>query len=272
MTLPDTETPASSSKRRKILGAAIFVGLLVIAFSLWRHLAPVNSVYQGYVEADYLYVASPVAGRLLDLSVHRGDKTKSGQTLFRLEPNPEAEQAAETRARLVLAEQNWERAQQMMPSGSISRQQYDQNESEWKAAREAHSQIQWRLDQKTQLAPGAAYVQDTTYVPGEWVPEGRPVVVLLPPERIKIRFYVNAATLNTLRPGDLLTVKPYGGDTSFPATVNYLSTKAEYTPPVIYSNDTRDKLTFLVEAAPDPEIRERLHPGQPVEIRRAQSP
>jgi HlyD family secretion protein len=271
MSPPGTDSP-THPKRRKILWIALVAGLLLIAFSLWKHFAPSHPVYQGYVEADYLYVASPVAGRLLDLSVHRGDKTAFGQPLFRLEPNPESEQAAETKARLVLAEQNWERAQQMMPSGSISRQIYDQFESESKAAREAHSQIQWRLDQKTQVARGTAYVQDTTYVPGEWVPEGRPVVVLLPPERIKIRFYVNAATLEELRAGDRLMVRTYGSDESFPATINYLSTKAEYTPPVIYSNDTRDKLTFLIEAAPDPDVRERLHPGQPVEIRRDNIP
>lgn len=272
MNSPGTETPTRGNQRKKLLGLGILLGLLVIAVSLGKHFIPSNPVFQGYVEADYLHVASPVAGRLLDLSVHRGDKTAFGQPLFRLEPNPESEQASEARARLTLAEQNWERAKQIMPSGSIPRQQYDQAESEWKAAREALSQIQWRLDQKTQVAPGAAYVQDTFYVPGEWVPEGRPVVVLLPPERIKIRFFVNAATLATLHAGDRLSVRLYGSDESLPATINYLSTKAEYTPPVIYSNETRDKLTFLIEAAPDSAVRERLHPGQPVEIRRDKNP
>lgn len=266
MNTPDSESPARN-KRKQWLGVGMVLALLVIAISVWNPFAPSHPVYQGYVEADYLYVAAPVSGRLLELSVQRGAQTTFGAPLFRLEPNPEAEQAAEATARLTLAAQNWERAQKILPTGSISRQQYDQSESDWKAAREALSQIQWRLDQKTQSATQSAYVQDTYYVPGEWVPEGRPVVVLLAPERIKLRFYANAADLARLHIGSPLTVTPFDSKVTIPATVNYISTRAEYTPPVIYSNDTRDKLTFLIEAAPDAVHRNRLHPGQPVEIR-----
>ena len=50
------------------------------------------------------------------------------------------------------------------------------------------------------------------------------------------------------------------------ATVSYISEEPEYTPPVIYSNETRAKLVFMVEARPAGGAAPRLHPGQPVAV------
>jgi HlyD family secretion protein len=137
--------------------------------------------------------------------------------------------------------------------------------AEAKGAADALAQAQWRLDQKTQTAPVAALVNDTLYRPGEWVAAGAPVVSLLPPANVKIRFYVPETALATLRPGARLTVRCDGCTASIPATIAFIAPQAEYTPPVIYSRENRAKLVFLVEArpdAPDP----ALHPGLPVEV------
>ncbi len=138
--------------------------------------------------------------------------------------------------------------------------------AEVEAARANLERAHWRLAQKELAAPEQSRVVDTLYREGEWVPSGYPVVKLLPPEQIKIRFFVSEAILSRIATGQTVTVRLNGGADGFPCTVSYLGDKAEYTPPVIYSNETRDKLVFLVEALPAPKEAASLHPGQPVEV------
>jgi len=137
--------------------------------------------------------------------------------------------------------------------------------NEAKAANDALAQAQWRLDQKTQTAPVAGTVYDTLYRPGEWVAAGSPIVSLLPPGNVKIRFYVPEPALATLRRGAAISVRCDGCSAPIPARVAFIAPQAEYTPPVIYSRENRSKLVFLVEARPD-EPNPALHPGLPVEV------
>jgi HlyD family secretion protein len=137
--------------------------------------------------------------------------------------------------------------------------------AEAKAAKDALAQAQWRLDQKTQTAPVAGVVYDTLYRPGEWVAAGSPIVSLLPPGNVKIRFYVPEPALATLRRGAAVSVRCDGCSAPVPARIAFIAPQAEYTPPVIYSRENRSKLVFLVEARPD-EPNPALHPGLPVEV------
>ncbi|MEO8739254.1 MAG: HlyD family efflux transporter periplasmic adaptor subunit [Casimicrobiaceae bacterium] len=137
--------------------------------------------------------------------------------------------------------------------------------AESKAASDALAQAQWRLDQKTQVAPAAALVSDTLYREGEWVGAGAPVVTLLPPGNVKIRFYVPEAQLASLRPGGSVRVHCDGCAADVDARIAYIAPQAEYTPPVIYSRENRSKLVFLVEARPATPVP-FLHPGLPVEV------
>lgn len=135
------------------------------------------------------------------------------------------------------------------------------------AAEAALAQAEWRLTEKSVNAPVAGLVHDTLYRPGEWVPAGSPVVSLLPPGNIKLRFFVPEPRLAQVKRGQSVDVSCDGCGASFAATVRYVSPQAEYTPPVIYSRDVRAKLVFLVEAWPAPADAQRLHPGQPVDVR-----
>ena len=137
--------------------------------------------------------------------------------------------------------------------------------AEAKAANDALAQAQWRLDQKTQTAPIAGIVYDTLYRPGEWVAAGSPIVSLLPPGNVKIRFYVPEPALAALRRGTIVSVRCDGCSAPIPARIAFIAPQAEYTPPVIYSRENRSKLVFLVEARPD-EPNPALHPGLPVEV------
>lgn len=135
------------------------------------------------------------------------------------------------------------------------------------AASAALDAADWRLAQSQGRALQAGLVTDTLYRVGEWVPAGQPVVRLLPPGAVKARFFVPQAALAQLRPGRAVVLHCDGCAQPVAATVSFVSPQAEYTPPVIYSNDTRSKLVFLVEARPAAADGAGLQPGQPLTVR-----
>ena len=134
------------------------------------------------------------------------------------------------------------------------------------ARRAALDKARWAFDQKQQFAPANATVHDTLYRQGEWVAAGNPVVVLLPPENLKVRFFVPQHKLTQLTVGKTVSVRCDGAAHPFSATVNYISTQAEYTPPVIFSRETRANLVFMIEAKFPPADAAELRPGQPVDV------
>jgi HlyD family secretion protein len=137
--------------------------------------------------------------------------------------------------------------------------------AEAKAANDALAQAQWRLDQKAQAAPTSALVADTLYEPGEYVAAGAPVVSLLPPGNVKVRFYVPETIVATVRRGAIATVRCDGCEAPIDVRIDFVAPQAEFTPPVIYSRENRAKLVFLVEARPV-QPNARLTPGLPVEV------
>ena len=130
----------------------------------------------------------------------------------------------------------------------------------------ALTKARWAFDQKQQFAPANATVHDTLYRQGEFVAAGNPVVVLLPPANLKVRFFVPQDKLPQLKVGETVSVKCDGAAHAFSATVNYISTQAEYTPPVIFSRETRANLVFMIEAKFSPADAAELRPGQPVDV------
>ena len=107
---------------------------------------------------------------------------------------------------------------------------------------------------------------DTLYRQGEWVPAGNPVVKLLPPLNVKVRFFVPETIVGGLASGRAVSIHCDGCPADVPATLTYVSNDAEFTPPVIYSNETRSKLVFMIEARPSVENAAKLRPGQPVSV------
>jgi HlyD family secretion protein len=134
------------------------------------------------------------------------------------------------------------------------------------AAQADLAQAKVRLDQKTGIAPAAALVYDTYFRVGESVPAGSPVASLLPPGNLKVRFFVPETTVGALRPRQSVTITCDGCPSPIAAEISFISPQAEYTPPVIYSRDSKAKLVFLVEARPAAADAIRLRPGQPVEV------
>jgi HlyD family secretion protein len=240
-----------------------------------------SNVFQGYLEGEYVYVASPLGGALTNLAVARGDGVKAGQLLFELERGSEAaavQQAeknlAQSKANLALSEAEFSRRQQLRnDQGVISAEELDQtraqrdaDQAQVESQTAALDKARWSFDQKQQFAPMNAFVHDTLYRVGEWVAAGNPVVELLPPTNIKVRFFVPQAALPQIKPGQAVSVTFDGCQHAYSATVNYISTQAEFTPPVIYSRENRAKLVFMIEAKFSPADAADLRPGQPVDV------
>jgi len=318
-------------KARLALLALALLGVALVG--LHRFVQAGAETFQGYVEAEYVHVASPVAGALSELRVSRGQEVRAGAPLFVLEQDFERaalavsthalKQAADRLANLQkgqrpteltaisarlgqagtslrLAEAEFKRRQKLYEERTISAEEMDRARTEYElktqqvremsanlstarlggrsdeiaaakaeveAAKARVEQAAWTLAQKSQAAPAAALVFDTLYSQGEWVPAGKPVAVLLPPENIKVRFYVPEEKVGAIRIGQEAQVRFDGGAQAVPVRVTYVSAQAEYTPPILYSSDNRAKLVFLVEARPAPEQASLLHPGQPVDVR-----
>ena len=287
---------------------------------------------QGYVEGEFVYVASPLAGQLETLAVARGAQVKKGDLLFALECGAEtalrdeaARRLAQARAQLAdaqrgqrpteiqaleaqleqakaadaLAEKEFDRQEKLVRTGASAPQELDraratrdqdrkriaQLEADLKTARlgsredqiaaaaaavraqeAALAYAEWALAQKQQFAPVSGLVFDTLYRQGEWIAAGRPVVALLPPENVKVRAFVPEARVGGIRYGEAVRVFVDGAAEPLVGKVSFVSPRAEYTPPVIYSRESRQKLVFMVEAVFDVATAAKLHPGQPVDV------
>jgi ABC-type lipopolysaccharide export system ATPase subunit len=84
---------------------------------------------------------------------------------------------------------------------------------------------------------------------------------MLPPANIEVRFFVPETVVGGLKPGQSISVHCDGCQNSAPSAITYISNQAEYTPPVIYSNENRSKLAFMIIAKPASENAALLHPG-----------
>ena len=242
-----------------------------------------SNLFQGYIEGEYVHVASPLGGALTNLAVARGDEVKTGQLLFELERGSEVaaldvakKNLAQAKASLELSESTYIRRKQLRDGSAevISAEELDQARAQRdtdtasvESQQAALDKAKWSFDQKQQFAPTNAFVQDTLYRQGEWVAAGNPVVVLLPPENLKARFFVPEEMLPRIKAGESVSVTFDGATTNYSATVNYISKQAEFTPPVLYNRENRAKLVYMIEAKFSPADAAQLRPGQPVDVK-----
>ncbi|MFO1301741.1 MAG: HlyD family efflux transporter periplasmic adaptor subunit [Burkholderiaceae bacterium] len=245
------EQGAAAEAQARVQGAESRLANLVAA----RRAPEVDALRQQVVAAQAALALSEATLRQQQrlfadgfVSVARRDEAQAAR-------DRDAAQLAAAQAQLRNATQSVGRAQEI----EAARAELD-------AARAAEAQARNRYDDKSLAAPADSLVADTYFRVGEWVPAGAPVVSLLPPQNIKLRFFVAEPQLGRLRVGDAVSASCDGCGAPIAARVSFVSPKAEYTPPVIYSRESRAKLVFLVEARPAAADATRLHPGQPVEI------
>lgn len=251
--------------------------------------------YQGYVEGEYTYLASPYSGVLKELAVQRGQWVKTKTPLFVLDPQPErdrlqqaqeevakahAEKKAMTAA-VALHKLTLARQEELLRRKAVEPQNVDiaktnleegearlaRSEAQIQQAEAALDEAKWSEAQKSFVAPEDAMVSDTFYLPGELVPAQRPVLALIAPRNVFVIFYIPEPQLSVLRLGQKIAIDCDGCRKTLSAVVRYISPQVEYTPPVIYSDESRDKLVFRVEASPQTlDALHTLKPGQPVKV------
>jgi len=219
--------------------------------------------YQGWVEAELVFVSPDEVGRLLTLSAREGDSVTERAPLFTLDDDLQQADVAQQQATLTNAQQALDRAAALLKTSSGTQKNYDDAEAAVRTAQARLNSSQTRLARRKVFSPVTGTVQQVYFRPGEMAPAGRPVVALLPPANIKIRFFVPETVLAKVALGDSVQVS-CDGCTSDAARVSFIARSAEYTPPVIYSLEERSKLVFLIEARPA--HPENFRVGQPVSV------
>lgn len=220
--------------------------------------------YQGWVEGVFVFVGPNEAGRVEKLEVREGDPVEAGALLFTLDAELQEADLRVAEAAAVNARAAFERAQQLLKSGSGSQKAFDDAQAMLREAEARAKAARTRLDRRTLSSPVSGAVQQVYYRPGEMVPAGNAVLSILPPGNVKVRFFVAQAVLPTIALGDSVTVRCDGCADGLTARISFIAHTAEFTPPVIFSEEERAKLVYLVEALP--ESPENLRVGQPVSV------
>ena len=133
------------------------------------------------------------------------------------------------------------------------------------------AQARIQLDRRQVSAPETGVVDQTFFEPGEMVAAGQAVVSLLPDANRKVRFYVPERMLPDVTPGKTVAIACDRCASGLTAEVTYVSNQAEFTPPIIFSRDSREKLVFRVDARPLGDTV-HLNVGQPVDVRLSTGP
>ena len=323
-------------KPQRILVAVLLLAAAGIAlFLAFGRGSAGGPMLSGYVEGEPLYPASPVAGRLVDLQVQRGDVVEAGAALFAVDPAQIAAQRDEAAAQLVAnqalaqgarrgqrpaelaqiradlnaaravlneAEKNYERTRPLFEAGAASQAQLDgvtaardraraqvasttqrlevaqlgqrteqvtNAEQRVRQSESSLAALEARLADLSPKAPSAGRVEDVFFQPGEWVPANAPVLSLIPDGRVRIRFFAPQKEIARYSVGKDVKFSCDGCAENQTAKISYVSPRPEFTPPVIYSREARDRMVFLVEAIPA--SAEGLTPGQPVDVQPAEA-
>lgn len=245
----------------------------------------------GYAEADYIYVAAPKAGWITTLNAERGAKVTPGQLLFTLDADSEAashdeaeatihqaeQQVSAARATLDLARKEYLRQKALLATDSTTKQNFDEaraslatasaslKEAEAVAAKyhASLSDAAYQLSQRRILSRTAGVVQDIYFRPGEYASAATPVVALLPPENVYVRFFVPETDYARLKLGQKVHIH-CDGCKPLSATVSFIADSYAYAPPVVFSVESRTKLVYKVEARMKGGVP--LHPGQPLDV------
>jgi HlyD family secretion protein len=220
--------------------------------------------FQGWMEAELIFVGPDEAGRIETLSVREGDHVEQRSPLFTVDSDLQLADVAMQEAAVKNAQIAYDRAKELLRTQTGTQRAFDEAEAALRTAQARLNSAQTRLTRRKMFSPVAGSVQQIYYRVGELVPAGKPIVALLPPANLKVRFFVPEAMLPKLSIGEPVTISCDGCDKGLVAKISFIARSSEFTPPVIYSVEERSKLVFLIEARP--ERPERLRVGQPVSV------
>jgi HlyD family secretion protein len=251
---------------RKLAAGAAVVAAIAVAVGAYLYLRPAADrlEFQGWVEAYLIFVSPDETGRIETLAVREGDTVEAGAALFTLDADLQRAAVAENEAAVINARQAFDRARELLKKNVGSQKAFDDADAALRTAEARLNSAKTRLERRRVNSPDAGTIQEVYFRGGEQVPAGRPIVSLLPPGNVRVRFFVPQAKLPTIHIGDRITVRCDGCAGDLVARVNFISAQAEFTPPVIYSQEERARLVFRVEALPERPADLRV--GQPVSV------
>jgi len=251
-----------------------------------------DHAWLGYAEGDNAFIAAPQAGWVGRMAVQRGDAVHRGQVLFTLDDTQQQAQRdqaaaaipqiraqmAQAQATLDLTRKTLERQEGLARVHAGTPTTLDQAQASYTQAQAALVQLQAQQTQAEAVLSGAQYtltqrdivayvdgrVEDIYFREGEYAPAATPVLSVLPPKNIYVRFFVPETEFAHVHLGERVRI---GCDGCAPqeATIAFIAQQEEFTPPVIFSVGVREKLVFKLEARAPGGLK--LNPGQPVDVR-----
>jgi HlyD family secretion protein len=220
--------------------------------------------FQGWVEADMIFVSPDESGRVTKLDVREGDEVKPGAPLYSVDDDLQLADLNQNNATLANAKQSYDRAASLSKTGSGTQAALDAAVSALRVAEARVNTSQTRLARRNGFAPVGGTIQQIYFREGEMVQAQRPVLSIMPPGNMKLRFFVPETELPKLAIGDEVKVTCDNCSADLTAKIYFIATTAEYTPPVIYSLDERNKLVYLIQARPS--RPDSLRVGQPISV------
>src|SRR6516162_4444481 len=220
--------------------------------------------FQGWVEADLIFVSPDEFGRVTKLNVREGDEVKVGDPLYSVDDDLQLADLNQNKATLANAQQTYDRAASLKGTGAGTQATLDSAISALRVAEARVVTSETRLARRQGFAPVAGTIQQIYFREGEMVQAQRPVLSIMPPGNMKIRFFVSETELPRLVIGDEVKVTCDNCSPDLTAKIYFIATSAEYTPPVIYSLDERNKLVYLIQARPS--RPDALRVGQPISV------
>jgi HlyD family secretion protein len=220
--------------------------------------------YQGWVEADMIFVSPDESGRVTKLNAREGDEVTAGAALYSVDDDLQQADLNQNNATLANARQSFDRAQSLSRTGAGTQATLDSAVSALRVAEARVNTSQTRLARRSGFAPVSGTVQQIYFREGEMAPAQRPVLSIMPPGNMKVRFFVPETELPKLAISDEVRVACDNCAGDLTAKIYFIATMAEYTPPVIYSMDERNKLVYLIQARPS--RPDSLRVGQPISV------
>jgi HlyD family secretion protein len=220
--------------------------------------------FQGWVEADMIFVSPDESGRVTKLNVREGDEVKPGAPLYSVDDDLQQADLNQNNATLANAQQTYDRAASLSKTGAGTQANLDAAVSALRVAEARVNTSQTRLARRNGFAPVGGTIQQIYFREGEMVQAQRPVLSIMPPGNMKLRFFVPETELPKLAIGDEVKVTCDNCADDLTAKIYFIATMAEYTPPVIYSLDERNKLVYLIQARPS--RPDSLRVGQPISV------
>ncbi|WP_454782100.1 HlyD family secretion protein [Legionella sp. WA2022007384] len=253
-----------------------------------------NKIFSGYIDTDLVYLSADFGGRLTDLAVLKGQLVKTNQFLFKLEQTSELfnvkmskltqkdllAQRQQIVTQLNYNEINYRRTLEMRKQNAASQNDLDAAQRDLNISKEQLNDIdfrlknnqvdtadkKWQMTRKENFAPDLGIVFDTYYTRGEFVQAGAPVLSLITKNNIKAIFFVPEERLSQLSLNEHVKIKTDHNENFAEGHIFFISNIAEYTPPIIYSREERQRLVFRIEAKIDCPDLEKIHLGQPVTL------